>query len=925
MLIRDLTITALLLLLTSGFMTLSVRIAMADGYVDPVLDQQPEGFEYFSRPVTCLGVPAANDTLLWTAITPEGHLSNGETIFVQMIGKDFEPVYARVRHLLDGYLPCVEYTISKDSISYRWQMFGSGTTYGRTFRRYDLVQVTATNEGTTQLRATAAVGIRHGGTLKEVPRLKLKNPYVYDDRETWRIDSGKVSRGGKTIYLYQDSPGLDRFVAAGEPYTGEYTGRDQVILWDTVTGIVAYNADLAPGEQVSWSFLYPYHAISKDEQAFLDEVSRYDWDRELEKFHRYWATQFKDAGRIMIPERKIQDLAYASLAKMLLARSREVVPAVMRTMEVQKINAFTYEFFPANDSPYFDAAYLHWGLFEKARQNQVARKAILAEKNGPFMAGGVWEAYGEALWITHRYLEITGDRQTAEKLYPHVVATVSRMSERASKDPLGLLPEHEYDDGEVGKGHFLGHNLWWSAGLRHATALAKELGHDEDASRFAGISKQFDNALDNALKTVGSNYGYIAARVEGEGQLWGVLTCAWPARPLKPHHPLVGPTLEKAKERSAEGIVMYKEQIHDYAGLDMVGARILRGEAAEALRYLYDTAVHTSNTHDGFECSLIPWTNRDPGLNFTPHTWFAAKLCLVIRDMMLYEDGDSLRVFPVISPAWIKAGETVRFENMPTRWGRVSASLEFRNDGVVIRLDPQWRAGEAPQRVTFELPEFAKPIGKTPRTVALNPRGGTVEIRWQLSETPPLSYESRAKAFIEEYAKHIPPEVKQEKRFLDLTPVPHRSRDQRVKLREARGLAASCPVTASSTLAWEAGNCLPYQVADNPDRRIIDSEWLAARPPEPDKPEWLQIDLREVYSLGSVEVTLAGNTKQAMEIELSKDGHEYQTILGSREPYVWQRKTIARTDPTPARFVRLTFHAFEGASRPAVQSVRVYP
>jgi hypothetical protein len=59
-----------------------------------------------------------------------------------------------------------------------------------------------------------------------------------------------------------------------------------------------------------------------------------------------------------------------------------------------------------------------------------------------------------------------------------------------------------------------------------------------------------------------------------------------------------------------------------------------------------------------------------------PHNWASAECVLYLRHMLALEDGAALRLLPGIDDFELAAGEPYRVDQTPTRFGRLSFSLE---------------------------------------------------------------------------------------------------------------------------------------------------------------------------------------------------------------------------------------------------------
>jgi len=327
-----------------------------------------------------------------------------------------------------------------------------------------------------------------------------------------------------------------------------------------------------------------------------------------------------------------------------------------------------------------------------------------------------------------------------------VRAAVSWVRRTVRADPWGLLPPTRAYDNEKIEGRYTGHDLWAVCGVRLAAEMARALGESRDAADWEAFAREYETTLGRRLRQVTRTTGGAippGLDVPG-GEPWGNLLAAVPCGVLGPRHPWVSATCAQMhQERYAEGLMTYKHGLHSYLTASVTETHVVRGEQEQALRDLYALLAHTGACHEAFERGVTPWADRDSGTSLSPHGWFAARYCLLLRDMLVREEGDDLHLFSVVSPAWAQApmrGNSRRSEgpnaslraaagaasgprftsqpprmrerpqvalrNAPTDFGMVSATMTFTATGADVTVAPRWR--RAPRHVVVHLPYWAR-------------------------------------------------------------------------------------------------------------------------------------------------------------------------------------------------------------------------
>lgn len=155
-----------------------------------------------------------------------------------------------------------------------------------------------------------------------------------------------------------------------------------------------------------------------------------------------------------------------------------------------------------------------------------------------------------------------------------------------------------------------------------------------------------------------------------------------------------------------------------------------RGDARKVLLGFNGMLAYgmTQDTYSGVEC-----TNAFSGANFwtLPHLYSGSQQLRLLRNMILREDGDTLRIGDAVPRAWLENGKRISVTSAPTRFGDVGISINSQvSDGIIkVRISPPERTSPDRIVVTLRHPEF-----RTIRAVSLNGKtwskfsGETIEL-----------------------------------------------------------------------------------------------------------------------------------------------------------------------------------------------------
>ena len=153
-------------------------------------------------------------------------------------------------------------------------------------------------------------------------------------------------------------------------------------------------------------------------------------------------------------------------------------------------------------------------------------------------------------------------------------------------------------------------------------------------------------------------------------------------------------------------------------------AYLLRDEPEAAVRAFY-SYMASAFSHSVFEPVEHRWTHGQYfGPPSTDGAWFE-----LYRNMLVHERDDDVLVLAQATPrAWLRDGQKIELERVPTYYGAVSATFESRAGAGEIRADVQMPAARRPAAllVRFRHPDSKRMQsrhGQRPRVEGLR-RGG---------------------------------------------------------------------------------------------------------------------------------------------------------------------------------------------------------
>jgi hypothetical protein len=276
----------------------------------------------------------------------------------------------------------------------------------------------------------------------------------------------------------------------------------------------------------------------------------------------------------------------------------------------------------------------------------------------------------------------------------------------------GMLPETDPHDAELVRAQLVGNDAWSVVGYRAASRLLR-------AANLAGLADSVVASRDGYLTWFRYNlsrtrHSDIPPSWQGAGIDWGNLNVAYPCEVLPPDEPrLLGLADRYWARVGGPGLGYYNnpDSLHTYCAADLGTWALLRGDREMADKIL--SSMLYWRTASGGAAEMFSRSTREFGSNYPPHTTAAAALIALVRNALVFDDGDTLQLALGAPAGWWK-GTAVR--SAPTRWGLLD--LRFRRDGNVAKAS--WT--RVPVWTLLALPPRTRPAGPLPLPLLPGPR-----------------------------------------------------------------------------------------------------------------------------------------------------------------------------------------------------------
>lgn len=505
-------------------------------------------------------------------------------------------------------------------------------------------------------------------------------------------------------------------------------GGQAVARRETPARTMALALDLKPGETGHGWLVRPYKAYEAD----VAKLRGRDWAAEFAAGEQAWRDLLGRATRFVIPDTGVRDAYYACLGDLFIMRE----PVGAKYVAISP-GTEAYRCPNSGEASMASVGLDQAGLPREAEEGyrwSIDSQGANGDWNDPAgWSHRCWGMAGFKAWTVLEHYLITRDRAYLEHVWPHLLANsrwqeTQRQKTRQLVDgqkPLhyGLMPRGQgdcgLDAGDGWYGYFIPHNAWAVNADRVAMLAAGYLGHTAEQAELRG---NFERAKADLISSMDrgaiaeDGYRWIPGSPGNRaGSRWGVLNAAFPCEVLPPDHELISGTLRyMARQMSPGGLHVHTGWMADgmwvAISLDNVAeVELRRGNGDEAARLLYACLNHGT--------PLLTWCEErgpKPGTDQVSgdrqHLWTPAAVVRAVRDVMVMEDGDGLRLAAGADRGWLGSGQPVGVEQAPTHFGPVSYAMAYDAARHQVAIDVTFPRRNPPAWVELavRLPEGLK-------------------------------------------------------------------------------------------------------------------------------------------------------------------------------------------------------------------------
>ena len=413
-----------------------------------------------------------------------------------------------------------------------------------------------------------------------------------------------------------------------------------------------------------------------------------------------WSEALQPAARLKIPDAKFQALYQQALSTLVLMTPGDAFPG-----------PYTYKRFWFRDAAFVLHALLCVGLNE--RVGRVLRRYPDRQRvTGYFHSqDGEWDSNGEALWIMDRYLAVS-DISPPSNWIPSIERAAhwilrKRLSPKSNSPHAGLMPAGFSAEHLGSNDYYYWDNLWSVAGLQSAARILERSGMNTKAKPLAQEAAAYLHRIEHTLDLCRERLGRAAMPAAPGRRLdagaVGSLAAGYPLQLWPSDDPRLLDSAAFLQEHCFVNGGFFQEMIHSginaYLTLHIAQILLRAGDPGyiELVRSVADAASPTGQWPE----AIHPRTGGGC-MGDGQHVWAAAEWVILIRNLFVREEGESLILGSGVIPPWQQEGAQLQFGPSLTPFGQIEIWIKGGPQAVHVSWEAVWH--RTPPMLLIALP-----------------------------------------------------------------------------------------------------------------------------------------------------------------------------------------------------------------------------
>lgn len=469
--------------------------------------------------------------------------------------------------------------------------------------------------------------------------------------------------------------------------------------------------EIKPDDFASIDFVSPMDMSVLDKKKrqaiFVQKAAKLDFNAQRRSSEKYVKDALDYGAKYFFPDQKIQESFDAARLHIFSVDDGDTITPGPLTYHQQWFRDASYMISALDIFGWHEQAKRKIKIFPKSQK----RSGFFCSQNGE------WDANGQAIWTIAKHYKLTRDKKLIKKLWRAVWRGALWIENKRSKAKMvqglhrGLLPPGLSAEHFGPSDYYYWDDFWCAAGLREAAYLAEQLERADDAKKlqelFNGFLRDIEDSINKVSErlkkpiiTTGPYRDFDAAAI-------GAVCALYPLRLLRPFDERISNTLDGIESKHFYEGLFAQDFVHSglnaYLSAEVAQCRLFRREkrAYEIMQKILDVASSTYTwpeaVHPKTGCGCMGDGH---------HIWASADWVHLLRNMILFEEGDNIIITAIAPEQWYEAGKKFGVENAPTEFGNISIAVESAANAVYLNVSGDYFA--RPNKIIWHLPFIFK-------------------------------------------------------------------------------------------------------------------------------------------------------------------------------------------------------------------------